>query len=180
MQLNFWAYHIIPIHPKDGWNICNFAVANEDRLKRYFPKTLEQNLTPDLSIIFVEKKVRQFEAKEEFLFTLRENESNKLVGLVYIKEVDWTTKQGEFAYCIDYTVEGKGLITETVKQLSDYAFDTLGLETLQIISHKNNIGSIKVAENNNFTWIKTLKNEFTPPGENPLNMELYELYKEIE
>ena len=180
MQLNFGSYHIIPIHPKDGWNICNFIVANEDRLKHYFPKTLEQNLTPDLSNIFVEKKVKQFEAKEEFLFTLRENESNKLVGLVYIKEVDWTKKQGEFAYCIDYSVEGKGLITESVKQLSDYAFEILGLETLQIISHKSNIGSIKVAENNNFSWIKTLNNEFTPPGKSPLNMELYEFYKEIE
>jgi len=179
MQLNFDSYHIIPIHPKDGWTVCNFTVANEDRLKHYFPETLKQNLTPDLSNIFVKKKVKQFEAKEEFLFTLRENVSNKFVGLVYIKEVDWTTKQGEFAYCIDYTVEGKGLITQTVKQLSEYAFETLGLETLQIISHKSNIGSLKVAENNNYTWIKTLKNEFTPPGEKPLNMELYELYKEL-
>ena len=179
MQLNFGSYHIIPIHPKDGWNICDFIVANQDRLKRYFPKTLEQNLTPDLSNIFVEKKVNQYETKEEFLFTLRENETNKLVGLVYIKEVDSNKKQGEFAYCIDYTLEGKGLITDAVKQLSDYAFETLGLETLQIISHKSNIGSVKVAENNNFSWIKTLKNEFTPPNGKPLNMELYELYKEI-
>lgn len=180
MQLNFDSYHIIPIHPKDGWSVCNFAVANEDRLKDYFPGTLKQNLTPDLSNIFVEKKAKQFEAKEEYLFTLKENETKKLVGLVYIKEIDWTTKQGEFAYCIDYTVEGKGLITEAVKQLSDYAFDTLGLETLQIISHISNLSSIKVAKNNNFTWIKTLKNEFTPPGKESQNMELYELYKEIE
>ncbi|MGB5418726.1 GNAT family N-acetyltransferase [Algibacter sp.] len=180
MRLNFGSYYIIPIHPKDGWTICNFIVANEDRLKRFFPKTLEQNLTPDLSNIFVAKKVSQFETKEEFLFTLREAESNKLLGLVYIKEVDLDKKQGELAYCIDYNFQGKGLITEAVKQLSDYAFSQLGFKTLQIIVHKSNIGSVKVAENNNFTWIKTLNNEFTPPGENSLNMELYELYKEIE
>jgi ribosomal-protein-alanine N-acetyltransferase len=124
--------------------------------------------------------VKQFEVKEVLLFTLKENKSNKLVGLVYIKEVDWIKKQGEFAYAIDYNVEGKGLTTEAVKLLSDYAFENLGLETLQIIVHKSNISSLKVAENNNFTWIKTLKNEFTPPGEKPLNMELYQLYKEIE
>lgn len=180
MLLNFDSYHITPIHPKDGWSVCNFAVANEDRLKLFFPGTLKQNLTPDLSNIFAAKKANEYEAKEEFLFTLKENKSNKLVGLVYIKELNWDTKQGEFAYCIDYNIEGKGLITEAVKQLSDYAFKTLSLETLQIIVHKSNIGSIKVAKNNNFTWVKTLKNEFTPPGEQPLNMELYELYKEIE
>tara|TARA_R110000868_G_scaffold240846_4_gene495424 strand:+ start:3184 stop:3726 length:543 start_codon:yes stop_codon:yes gene_type:complete len=180
MPLSFGSYHITPIQPKDGWNICNFAVANEDRLKRYFPKTLEQNLTPDLSNIFVSKKVKQFEVKEEFLFTLREKKSDKLVGLFYIKEVDWTKKQGEFAYAIDYNIEGKGLTTEAIKRLSEYTFESLGLETLQIIVHKSNIGSLKVAENNNFTWIKTLNSEFTPRGEAPLNMELYELYKVIE
>jgi len=180
MQLNFGSYHIIPVHSKDGWKICNFAVANEDRLKQYFPKTLEQNLTPDLSNIFVAKKVKQFEAKEEFLFTLKENETKKLFGLVYIKEVNWNKKKGEFAYAIDYNVEGKGIATEAVKQLSSYAFKKLGLKTLQIVVHKSNIGSLKVAENNNFTWIKTLKYEFTLPNGKPLNMELYELYKEIE
>ena len=35
----------------------------------------------------------------------------------------------------------------------------------------------KVAENNNFRWVKTLPNEFTPKGKEPLDMELYELYK---
>lgn len=180
MQLNFGSYHIIPIHPKDGWNICNFAVANEDRLKRYFPKTLEQNLTPDLSNIFVVKKAKQFETKEEFLFTLRENESNKLIGLVYLKEVDWNKKQGEFAYCIDYNFEGKGITSHAIKVLSDYAFDEIGLKTLQIIVYKTNIASVKVAENCNFIWKKTLKNEFTPTGEKALDMELYELYSEIE
>ena len=100
--------------------------------------------------------------------------------VVYIKEVDWIKKQGEFAYAIDYNVEGKGLTTEAIKRLSEYAFESLGLETLQIIVHKSNIGSLKIAKNNNFTWIKTLNSEFTPHGEEPLNMELYELYKEIE
>ena len=179
-MLNLDNYIISPITATDGWRVCNFIVANEDRLKRYFPKTLEQNLTPDLSNIFVEKKEKQFQAKEEFLFTIKTKESHKLIGLVYIKAIDWTKKQGEFAYAIDYNIESKGVMTEAVKQLSDYAFDHLNLETLQIIVHKSNIGSIKVAENCNFTHIKTLKNEHTPPGENPLDMELYELYKAIE
>lgn len=179
MQLNLGNYYISPINLKDAWGICNFCVANEDRLKRYFPKTLAQNLTPDLSNIFVEKKEKQYSLKKEFLFTLKEIESHKLVGLTYIKELDWAKNQGEFAYCIDYTIEGRGLMTEAIQQLSDYAFENLGLETLQIIVHKTNIASMKVAENCNFTHIKTLKNEHTPPGEAPLDMELYELYKEM-
>ena len=180
MQLNLEQYYISPINLKDAWAVCNFCVANEDRLKRYFPKTLEQNLTPDLSNIFVEKKTKRFATKEEFLFTIKETKHHKLAGLVYIKAIDWIKKQGEFAYCIDYNVERRGLMTQSVQKLSNYAFDVLGFETLQIISHHSNISSIKVAKNCNFTYIKTLKNEYTPPNEKPMDMELYELYKEIE
>tara|TARA_R110002049_G_scaffold21057_5_gene77535 strand:- start:2761 stop:3303 length:543 start_codon:yes stop_codon:yes gene_type:complete len=180
MHLEFNTYYIEPIQLKDAWSICDFIVANEDRLKRYFPKTLVQNSTPDLSTFFAEKKVKQFELKEEFLFIIKEQETNQLVGLVYLKELDWTKKQGEFAYCIGYPFEGKGITTNAIEILSDYAFENLNLKTLQIIVHESNIPSIKVAENCNFTWIKTLKNEHTPPGERPLDMELYELYHKIE
>lgn len=176
-MLNLGAFNIHEIQLKDAWSICNFIISNEDRLKRYFPKTLEQNLTPDLSKYFVETKVKQFALKEEFLFTIKEKETNTLAGLVYLKSIDWKKRQGEFAYCIGYQHEGKGIITKSIKALSKHAFNDFQLEILQIIVHKNNIASINVAKNCNFIWKKTLKNEFTPVNEHPINMELYELYK---
>jgi len=135
----------------------------------------EQNLNPNLSQLFVEKMVKQFENKETFLFTLKHTGTRELAGLIYIKELDWNIKQGEFAYCIGYTFEGQGLTSKAIQRLSDYAFTNLGLETLQIIAHKDNLSSVKVALKNDFKWVKTLVNEFTPIGEAPLDMELYEL-----
>ncbi len=169
-------HYIDKIQEKDAWKICDFMVANQDRFKLYFPKTLEQNLTPTLSEYFVKKNLKQFAEKNQFLFTLKEQKTNTLVGLIYIKELNWATKQGEFAYCIGYPFEGQRLTSKAIKVLSNYAFKTLDLKTLQIIVFKANIGSVKVAEHNGFKWIKTLKNEYTPPGGNTLNMELYELY----
>lgn len=177
MILSFDTYYIDAIQEKDAWNLCNLMVANEDRFGQFFPQTLQQNLTPDLSKIFVQKKVKEFNKKEEYLFTLKETETNKLIGLIYIKELDNIKKQGEFAYCISYEFEGKNITTNAVKLLSKYAFEHLDLKTLQIIVHKSNKASIKVAENCDFRWQKTLIKGFTPPGENPLDMELYELYE---
>ena len=177
MILRFNDFEISAVHEGDAWKICDFCIANSNRLKRYFPKTLEQNLNPTLSQLFVDKKVKQFKTKEEFLFTLKHSENRKLAGLIYIKELNWDTKQGEYAYCIDYTQKGKGLMSKAISELNKVAFNELGLETIQIIAYKNNLSSIKVALNNSFEWQKTLKNEFTPIGEKPLDMELYELYK---
>ena len=175
MIAQFNGFEINPIHSGDAWKICDFCVVNEDRLKRYFPKTLEQNLNPTLSNYFVQSKVKAFENKNEFLFTLKHSETRELAGLIYLKELNWETKQGEFAYCIGYTFEGNGLTSKAIEQLSQYAFNDLGLETLQIIAHKDNLASVNVALKNNFIWIKTLINEFTPIGEETLDMELYEL-----
>ena len=177
MVAEFNGFQINPIHNGDAWKLCDFMVANADRFKRYFPKTLEQNLNPNLSQLFVETKVKQFKTKDEFLFTLKHSETRELAGLVYIKELNWDKKQGEFAYCIGYRFKGQKLISKAVKSLSKYAFTDLGLQTLQIIAHKDNLPSVNVALNTNFKWQKTLLNEFTPTGEQPLDMELYELYK---
>ena len=177
MIAEFDGFEINPIHEGDAWKICDFVIANADRLKRYFPNTLEQNSNPTLSQIYVEKRVKEFQNKEMFAFTLKQIETRKLVGLIIIKELDWTIKQGEFAYAIDYNCNGKGVMTKAIEKLSTYTFETLGLERLQIIVHKDNLPSVKVASNNSFEWQKTLENEFTPIGEQPLDMELYESYK---
>jgi ribosomal-protein-alanine N-acetyltransferase len=176
MIIEFNNYYIEKIQEKDAWNICDLMLANEDRFKTYFPGTLAENTTPELSKLFAKKKVKQFQNKEEYLFTLKEKETQKTIGLIYIKELDWSINQGEFAYCIDYNFKGKNIMSNVVKHLSDYAFSELGLKTLQIIAYKENKASINVALNNNFTWQKTLLKEFTPLNSAPLDMELYEKY----
>lgn len=176
MILEFDAYYLSDIQEKDAWKICDFIVANQDRFKLYLPKTVAQNLTPDLSRLFTEKKVKEFQKKEELLFTLKEKETNVLVGLVYLKNFDWNKKQGEFAYCIGYQFKGKAIITKAVNELMIYAQKNLGILSFQIIAHKTNPASVKVAENCGFKWVKTLKNGFTPTGKGPLDMELYKYH----
>ena len=170
-------FDVFRIQAKDYWSICDLISANEDRLQTYFPETRMANLTPDLSKRFTGQKMKAFEERTQFLFTLKPSESRKIIGLIYIKELNWETKQGEFAYCIDYNYEGQGITSKVVNQLTEYAFENLGLVILQIITHKTNISSVRVAEKCKFTWIKTLSKSFTPPGKDPLDMELYERYK---
>lgn len=164
--------HVCKIREKDAWGICDFVVANENRLKAFFPKTLEQNLTPELAGIFSKLKAKQFKNKEEYLFTLKESKSKKLIGLIYIKELDKVDGQGEFAYCIDYNYEGHGIVTKATSELVKYAFENLDLNRLQIIVHQENRASTKVAKNCNFTWQKTLPKEYKG-----MDMELYECFK---
>ncbi|WP_431133227.1 hypothetical protein [Psychroserpens mesophilus] len=44
MIAQFNGFEINPIYEGDAWKICDFVTVNTNRLKRYFPKTLELNL----------------------------------------------------------------------------------------------------------------------------------------
>lgn len=171
-------FEINPISERDGWRLCDFCCANENYLSRFFPSTLASNLNPTLSKLFVERKVSEFIKHEEYLFTLKEPQNRKIIGLVYVKAIDLAKNEAELAYCIDYNQANKGYTTIAVETISKWALQLPNINTLRILVHKTNIGSTRVAEKCGYLWKETLKKSFTPPNEEPLDMELYVLKNE--
>lgn len=168
-------FQITILTSKDAVSLHELMLSNTEQFKRYFPKTLAKNLTLEASEKYILEKHQEIQLNSELTYAIKENRTGKIAGLIIIKKLNWETKQGEFAYCIGLEYQGKGWMSEAVSQISNYAFNELQLKTLQIISHKTNFGSIKVAKKCGFSWRKTLINEFTPTDELPLDMELYEL-----
>ncbi len=159
----------------DANQLHQFILENNERFTRFFPRTLSNNATIEKSIEYIKVKSKEIQDRTNFTFAIRTIDTQKIVGLIIIKKINWTTKTAEFAYCIDAKLEGKGLIKKAVAVMSKFAFNELEMQTLQIIAHKTNLASVKVAEKTGFIWRKTLLNEFTPLNETPLDMELYEL-----
>ena len=166
------------LQPTDANQLHEFMKSNNERLKRYFPRTISANETLEKAVEYIAIKNKEITEKTNFTFVIRDEKSQTIAGLIILKKLDWDKKQGEFAYCIGSELEGKGVTSFAVKKMISFAFEELGMKTLQIISHKTNSRSIKVAENNGFVWTATLPNEFTPTDETPLDMELYELTNE--
>jgi ribosomal-protein-alanine N-acetyltransferase len=165
------------LKPTDANQLHLFMIDNTERFRKFFPLTLSSNATVEKSIEYIEIKEKEIQLKVNFTFAIREIDTQKIIGLIIIKKIDWTTRVGELAYCIGNNFEGKGLVTKAVKVISNFAYNELDLKTLQIIAHKTNLASVKVAQNSSFIWKRTLKDEFTPTDELPLDMELYELKK---
>lgn len=168
-------FQIVTLESEDAENLHNLMISNSERFKKYLPKTLSDNLTLESSKAYILSKIEESQSKTQYTFGIKDSATKEIAGLIIIKKLNWKTKQGEFAYCLGSKYTGQGLIIKAVKLVSDFAFNTLNLKTLQIISHKSNLSSIKVAENNGFIWQKTLLKEFKPTNELPLDMELYEL-----
>ena len=171
------SFHIALLDDKDAKNLNELMVSNAERFKRYFPKTLSSNLTLEDSERYIIAKTTELQSHECYTFAIKEKATENIAGLIIVKKIDFETQQAELAYGIAAQYEGKGLVTFAVKEVSNFAFNELNLKTLQIISHKTNLGSVKVAVKSGFVWQRTLPNEFTPTNELPLDMELYELTK---
>ncbi len=174
-NLNIENYILDKLKSTDANQLYQFLYDNKERFKLFFPVTLEMNSSLEKTKDYISIKNKEIEERTNFTLAIRDKNKEEIAGLIIIKKIDWDKKQGEFAYCIGSEFEGKGLTSFAVKEMTNFAFENLGLKTLQIIAHKTNLGSVKVAENNGFVWQSTLQNEFTPTNDTPLDMELYEL-----
>ena len=172
-------FSIETFKPNDANSLNAMMLKNTLRFKRYFPLTLNSNDTLQKSKDYIELKNIEIAAQEQFTYAIKDAITTDVIGVIIIKEVDWDIAQGELAYCMDESYGGKGIMTKTVKEISRYALDELGFKRLQIIVHKSNLPSLTVAEKSAYLWQRTLPNEYTPPNEEPLDMELYELIKEL-
>lgn len=173
--MNKQNFIINPLKHTDANQLYQFMLDNKERLNHFFPVTLSSNSTLEKSVEYITVKNNEIKEKTNFTHAIRDKSNDQITGLIIIKKTDWDKLQGEIAYCIGAEFEGKGLTTFAVAEIVKFAFNELRLKTLQIIAHKTNLGSVKVALNNNFIWQKTLKNEFTPTDGLPLDMELYQL-----
>ncbi|HUH28313.1 GNAT family N-acetyltransferase [Gelidibacter sp.] len=171
-------FSISLLQPKNALQLNKLLVSNTERFIRFLPKTLEENTTLESTQNYIKRKIKAAEKRKEFVYIIQDKHSIDIIGMIILKNLDWEAKQGEFAYCIGQRFKGKGLMKKAIKATSQYTMEELGLETLQILSHKTNLSSVNTALGSGFKWQGTLKDEFEPLNKAPLDMELFELKHE--
>lgn len=168
-------FNISLLKPNDALQLNKLLVTNTDRFIRFLPKTLKENTTLESTRNYIKRKIKATKKRKEFVFIIHDTQSVDIIGMIILKNLDWKTRQGDFAYCIGKRFKGNGLMGQAIKATSSYTMDVLGLETLQILSHKTNVSSVNTALRSGFKWKETLKDEFKPLNGTSLDMELFEI-----
>lgn len=167
-------FTLVTLTIADAPGLHTLMALNKNLFKRFFPITLAQNKTIEASVKYILDKNDNRKSKTEYIFGMKSKSNNTLVGLLILKNLNWGLKRGELAYCIDEKYQGRGWITKAIMKITPFALNDLGLKTLEIMVHKENRASMRVAEKCGFLWKKTLIKSYTPPNEESLDMELYE------
>ena len=167
-------YSIDPLQASDAGDLHRLMANNAGRFTRFFSRTLSQNSSLRASRTYILVKNSEAELRKEFTWAIRSREDNKVKGLIILREINWELGQGELAYCIAQSHEGRGWVSQAVNDICQFLFTQFDLTLLRLIIHKSNTGSLRVAEKCGFVWKKTLHDHYTPPNERTLDMELYE------
>jgi RimJ/RimL family protein N-acetyltransferase len=76
---------------------------------------------------------------------------DRLLGSFSLMEIDRETGYGELGYWVAADARGRGIATRALRLLADWARDELALTRLDVLPHKDNVASRRVAEKAGFT-----------------------------
>ncbi|WP_053989986.1 GNAT family N-acetyltransferase [Mangrovimonas sp. TPBH4] len=171
-------FELATLKPEDASSLSQLMITNGRRFQLYLPKTLAQNISEDASKDYISQQRQAIENQTEYTFAIKDLETSKVAGLIILKNLNWNQKEGEFAYCLGKNYTGNGWMAKALKVCIEFAFDTIGLQTLNILVHQSNTPSVNVAKRCGFSWAKTLENDYISTAKGPLDMELYQIHNE--
>jgi RimJ/RimL family protein N-acetyltransferase len=104
-------------------------------------------------------------AGESIALAVADADGDRLVGTVALMRVDRTRGYGEIGYWLAASARGRGAATRAVELLRDWGHATLGLTEIELLPHRDNHASQRVAERAGFTDTGALcRMERMPPG----------------
>ena len=115
-----------------------------------YPYTLEDALS------FIDSSHKDFKSLKTAIFAIeykKNPESNGLVGIISLKNMDINSKKTNLGYWIGESFWGNGIASESVKLIINYAFSVLRLEEVYAYVYSQNKPSIRVLEKNGMTRV---------------------------
>ena len=100
---------------------------------------------------------------------------NELVGIIGFVKIERENKLAEIGYWISAEHQGKGLISECTRALTEYCFDTLKVERVEIHAAASNDRSRAVPERLGFKLAARHKNKHPLPGNKIDDLVIYEM-----
>ena len=136
------------VNEQHAEDLYKLAEANRKHLSAWLP-WLSHMESADFIRNFIAGSKKRYADRSEFAFVIVHN--NVMVGRVGVYYIDQQNSIGSIGYWIAEDYQGKGLITESCKEVINHSFAHLGLNRLEIKCGVNNIKSSLVPERLGFT-----------------------------
>ena len=126
---------------------------------KYIPRPLLKNQDDALAhILMIETKIQN---NEGINWAITVKGDPKLIGVIGHYRIQLENYRAEIGYMILPEFNGQGIVTEAVKEVVKYGFETMKLHSIEAVIDPDNVASANVLEKNGFVKEAHLKeNEF--------------------
>lgn len=166
MDVTFRNFRIEPLDVDESDKFFNLIDSNRKRLEDFFAGTVSKTKTLHDTITYCHEIKQKVLDKCYFPFIITDLEKGAFIGLIDVKNIDWSIPKAEIGYFIDANYEWQGVISKSLGFVIEYLYDVYHFKKLLCRSNNKNIGSIAVAKKNGFTLEGTIKKDYkTTKGE---------------
>ncbi|WP_245797170.1 GNAT family N-acetyltransferase [Soonwooa buanensis] len=111
------------------------------------------------AVDFINMNFEQFQNDQSITWALRYEDGGELLGSICLWQFSEDRKTAEVGYDLRHELHGKGLMSEAMKAVIDYAFNVLKLNQIEAFTSFKNKSSIALLERFNFELNETRKDD---------------------
>jgi ribosomal-protein-alanine N-acetyltransferase len=136
-----------------------FALRSNKEVMKYIPSPLASNDEEALvHIALIDEKI---DTNEGINWAITLKGDGKLIGVIGHYKIKPEHFRAEIGYMLLPEYQGKGIISEAIKEVVNYGFEVMKLHSVEAIVHPENSASEKVLQKNGFVKEAHLKeNEY--------------------
>lgn len=139
------------------YNWINDPEINQFLETRYHPRSLEN----------IKGFVKSMDGRgDEILFAICDTATDKHIGNIKLGPINWVHRYGDISLLVgDKAYWGKGIATEAIRLVTEFAFYTLNLHKVKAGCYAQNTGSRKAFEKVGFELEGVLKKQWILNGQ---------------
>ena len=147
MEIKFHPYKIRSLKRTDADKIYEY-LQDFDIVK--YLATVPSPYLLENAVSFIRFANEMETERKEFHYAIASLDDDMILGLIGVKEINFESGTCEVGYWLGREHHNKGIITESIKQITQFCFNELKLRTMKAIVFESNIASIKALEKPGF------------------------------
>jgi ribosomal-protein-serine acetyltransferase len=147
-----------PYHESDAVALQEAVAESREHVRPWLPFA-DEHQTVDESRAFIRRVMARWLVREDLGVGLFDAETGRYIGGSGLHPRGWDLRFFEIGYWVRRSAEGRGYVTEAVRLLTDYAFDSLAANRVMIRCDSRNLRSAAVARRLGFVQEALLRND---------------------
>ena len=115
--------------------------------------------TKEKAQAFIEKINTGIDNRNFYYWKITERNKNKMIGSICLWNFSKDYKTAEIGYDLSPNYQRKGIMNESLKNVTEFGFQRLNLDLIEAYTHRQNKRSKKLLEKNGFNLVQGKKDK---------------------